>query len=210
VVGAVVSGRTAFPTAFVENVKALITMKDGAELALVQAVAQGIGYCVQPVRDDPLRLGIPHSRRRVCVFFLREDLAAKWGMPALFPQPESRPMIPLEHFLLPADSEEVQEEFRAFDLKLLESGLEASFRPVIWPEDGLREPHCACGRAAEGDWVSGLIPVRFPRSRCTTTRCKARRTESSRRRRRVRRCGGCSNRRQWRSSERTTATLSRQ
>jgi hypothetical protein len=44
------------------------------------------------------------------VFFLREDLAAKWGMPALFPPPASRPMIPLEHFLLPADPEEVQEE----------------------------------------------------------------------------------------------------
>ena len=141
-----------FPSAFVENVKALITMRNGAEWALVQAVAQGIGYCVQPVRDDPLRLGIPHSRRRVFVFFLREDLAAKWGMPALFPPPESRPMIPLEHFLLPADSVEVQEEFRAFDLKLLDSGLEASFRPKIWPDDGKREPHCAwtCGRGGLG------------------------------------------------------------
>jgi len=141
-----------FPSAFVENVEALLTMKDGAEWALVQAVAQGIGYCVQPVRDDPLRLGIPHSRRRVFVFFLREDLAAKWGMPALFPPPESRPMIPLEHFLLPADSVEVQEEFRAFDLKLLDSGLEASFRPKIWPDDGQREPHCAwtCGRGGLG------------------------------------------------------------
>jgi hypothetical protein len=38
--------------------------------------------------------------------------------------------IPLGHFrLLPADSEEVQAELKAFSLELLESGLAASFKP---------------------------------------------------------------------------------
>ena len=136
-----------FPSAFVENVEELLDMKGGAEWALVEAVAQGIGYRVQPMRDDPTRQGIPHRRKRVFIFFLRDDLAAKWGMPALFPALPSKPMIPLDDFLFPADSAEARAEFKAFDLVLLESGLSASFRPVIWPLDEGVGPHCAwtCG-----------------------------------------------------------------
>ena len=127
-------------------------MKGGAEWALIEAVAQGIGYRVQPIRDDPTRQDIPHQRKRVFVFFLRDDLVAKWGMPALFPTPASKPWIPLEHFLMPAESAVVQAEFKAFDLVLLESGLQASFRPVVWPPDDGREPHCAwtCGEGKFG------------------------------------------------------------
>ena len=142
-----------FPSAFLENVEELLRMKKGAEWALIEAVAQGIGYRVQPVRNDPTRLGIPHQRRRVFLFFLRDDLVAKWGMPAMFPAPKSRPWIPLENFLLPAGSARAQAEFAAFDLALLESGLSAEFQPVIWPEGDMRDPHCAwkCGDGGFGN-----------------------------------------------------------
>ena len=142
-----------FPSAFIENVEELRHMERGAEWALIEAVAQGIGYRVQEVRDDPTRLGIPHQRRRMFIFFLRDDLVAKWGMPALFPAPKRWPWIPLENFLLPADSAEARAAFAAFDLALLESGLEAKFRPVIWPKDDMRDPHCAwtCGTGGFGN-----------------------------------------------------------
>jgi hypothetical protein len=66
-----------FPSAFLEKAEELLLMKKGAEWVLIEAVAQGIDYRVQPVRDDPTRLGTPHQRRRVFLFFLRGDLVAK-------------------------------------------------------------------------------------------------------------------------------------
>jgi site-specific DNA-cytosine methylase len=141
-----------FPSALVENVESLLYMKKGEEWALVQAIAEGIGYKVQAVVDDPLLLGIPHQRKRVFIFFLRDDLAAKWGMPAVFPTPEPLPMLPLEDFLLPAESAEAQAEFADFALLLLEAGLDSEFSEVIWCKDGRRTPHCAwkCGAGGLG------------------------------------------------------------
>jgi site-specific DNA-cytosine methylase len=91
-----------FPTALIENVEELLHMKKGEEWALVQAIAEGIGYKVQAVVDDPLLLGIPHQRRRAFIFFLRDDLAAKWGHAGFVPDSRAAANVASGRLLIPS------------------------------------------------------------------------------------------------------------
>ena len=120
-----------FPSAFVENVAALLYVKNGRVWGSLVAVIEGIGYTASAAEDDPINHGIPHHRKRVFITILRKDLEAEWGtMEPKWDVPEHS-FTPIEDMLLPAEDPAVVAEFAAFDQVLLESGMEARFEPVL-------------------------------------------------------------------------------
>jgi site-specific DNA-cytosine methylase len=112
-----------FPAAFVENVAALLYIKQGKVWGALLAVIEGIGYTATVAEDDPVNHGIPHHRKRAFILILRKDLESEWGtLAAKFEVPEHT-FTPIEDMLLPADDPAVVAEFAAFDIDLIDSGM---------------------------------------------------------------------------------------